>query len=545
MFDMAFEAGVSALRARDWSAAEAQFAAAAKAEPQAAGPLIGLARVHRMRGETGLARQRLEEALLREPGNPDALNNLAQILRGGQEMTAAAALLQRGLEARPEDPTILANLTGLLLEMGCAEEAVEIAEAFVARAPASAVGHTAMAEAHLSRRAFAKAEAAARAAQVQDPLHSGAKLALAQALNMQGRCIEAAAMARLAFGLRGGDAKARLCLAACLAGAGQVDEALALAQLARSAKDSPDANMVLARAAFLAGRFDLAWPALESRWAFSPTPPPHVEAPPWRGEDVAGKTIMLVAEQGVGDSVMFARYGWEIVARGGRCVLHLQDELAPLFGRLPDGIIFASRYDPKTIDYWAPTMSAPLLLGIDPPMAPPSGYLAPPVHRSPPAALAGPGVKVGLVWAGNPTHPMDHLRSMTLMELAPLFAIPNVRLFSFQRGAPAGQVAAAGLTDQICDLADESPHWGATGAALRGLDLLVSVDTGPAHVAAALGRPVWMLTASCPDWRWGAQGALTPWYPTMRLYRQAQERDWTNPVARIAVDLAAFAKSRA
>jgi tetratricopeptide (TPR) repeat protein len=543
-----FESGRAALAARDWPAAKAAFTQAAAAAPEAAGPWIGLSRVHRFTGADEQAESCLAQALAREPHNVDALNNLAQ-LRRARDPEGATALLVRAHAGRPKDATIFLNLMGLLGERRKHDHAIRLARAWLADAPGTAFVHTALAEALFGATQYEAALDAAGAALAMDAFQTGARLVAAQALDGLGRHREALTMARTAFSLRGGDVKARLVLAQCLANSGETAEALALAKLAAAASPGdPKAALTLARAAFLAGRYDLAWPAFEQRWAVSPGGPPKVPARPWRGEDVAGKTVLLVAEQGLGDTIHFARYAWEITARGGRVMLHGPDDLACLFTRAPAGIRFAGAFDPANIDYWAPLLSAPWLLGMTAPMAPPPGYVSAPAHRSPPAALAGPGVKVGLVWAGNPDHPNDALRSAGLAALSPLLATPGVLFFSLQKGAAAAQRTALGLDDMICDLAQLLGDWGDTAAALGRLDLLISVDSAPAHLAGALGRPVWIAAPFSPDWRWAPTGNAAPaseapwhqtaWYPGARIYRQSQERDWTGPAARMAADLA-------
>lgn len=483
------------------------------------------------------------EALAREPNNVDALNNLAQLKRA-RDPEGATMLLARAHAGRPKDPVVFLNLMSVLGERRKHDQAVRVAQAWLADDAAAAFVHTAMAEALLGARRYDAALEAAHAALTLDSYQTGARLVAAQALDGLGRHREAVAMARLAFSLRGGDDKARLCLAQCLANAGETGEALALAHLAAAkAPGDAAAGMTLARAAFLAQRYDLAWPAYEHRWAFAPGGALDLPIRRWRGEDVAGKTVLLVAEQGLGDTIQFARYAWAIAERGGSVVLHGQDELAVLFRRAPAAVRWAGSFDPAAVDYWAPLLSAPLLLGLPAPMAPPPGSIAPPPHRSAPALLAGPGVKVGLVWAGNPDHPNDALRSAPLAAFAPLMEAPGVLFFSLQKGPAAAQRAALGLEDVICDLAGEIADWGDAAAAIAKLDLLISVDTAPAHLAGAMGRPVWAVLPASPDWRWAARGATTPWYPSMRLYRQTTERDWSAPMATMARDLAAMAES--
>jgi tetratricopeptide (TPR) repeat protein len=533
----AFDAGLAALLSRQWTVAEAAFNEAALQRPEDPGPHIGLGRVRRMQGDLAGARTHLQKALELDPDNADALNNLAQVLRAMGLRHGAIPRLIRAHEVRPADVTIFSNLVGALCEAGRHEEAIERAQARIEADPEFLIGWVALSESLLgARKPIAAAAAAAKAVQLS-PAHSGARVALAQAYNACGRHEEAVGIARAAFAMRKGDVKARLCLSNILASAGYADEALALAQLARGPEGGDQAEMAVARAAFFAGAYDIAWPAFEARWTFSPSPAPKLPVPAWRGEDVAGKTVLLVAEQGMGDSVQFARYAWAIAKRGGRAVLHLQEDLAPLFTRLPADIRFAADFDPKSVDIWAPLLSAPVLLGMSAPMAPPPGYITAPVGKTAPTALNEPGLKVGLVWAGNPDHPNDALRSASLKALAPLLTAPGVHWVSVQHGGARAEIEALGLRTVLPDLGAGVADWGDAAACLAGLDLLISVDTAPAHVAAAMGKPVWMLTPACPDWRWGLKTPLSPWYPSLRLVRQTKAGDWSDCVGFIAAEL--------
>src|SRR5262249_21837801 len=190
-------------------------------------------------------------------------------------------------------------------------------------------------------------------------------------------------------------------------------------------------------------------------------------------------------------------------------------------------------------------MSLPRVLGVTLDTLPaPAAYL----HADPAAverwsrrlAGTGSGLKVGIVWAGNPKHAGDRRRSIALERLAPILDVPGVRFYSLQVGERAGDFARL-PPDKVVDLSSELTSYGETAAALAHLDLLVSVDTSVVHLAGALGRPCWVLVPFSPDWRWLLEREYSPWYPSLRLFRQPAPGDWDTAIARGAAELAARA----
>ena len=266
--------------------------------------------------------------------------------------------------------------------------------------------------------------------------------------------------------------------------------------------------------------------------------------PLWDGRPLGGRTILLHAEQGLGDTIQFVRYAPLVAERGGRVLLACQPSLKRLLSRL-DGVeaVLTGGDRLPTFDVQAPLMSLPYLLGTTvetiPAQIPYLGIDHELAARWAERLRDTPGLKVGLVWAGNPTNPHDRRRSMALANLAPLaaFAEQDVSLISLQKG-PAGAEAATppdGL--RLIDLGPELTDLADTAALVAQLDLVISVDTAVAHLAGALGRPVWLLVSHVHDWRWLLGRNATPWYPSMRLFHQSRPGDWQSVVSSVCTAL--------
>ncbi len=263
---------------------------------------------------------------------------------------------------------------------------------------------------------------------------------------------------------------------------------------------------------------------------------PALDGPEWDGGEIAGRTILVWAEQGLGDAIQFARYLPLLVARGARVVLACAAPLRRLLA-LPGVTVVAQDAALPPHDCWVLQMSLPLRFGTTVATIPaPGGYLSA-------AATDGQGgFRVGLAWAGNPAHRNDARRSLPTAALAPLAGMKGVGWTNLQPGGKGTELAImhrlpppqAGLTD----LAD-------TAACIAGLDLVVSADTAVAHLAGALGKKVWIMLPHAPDWRWMLGRADSPWYARARLFRQERPGDWDGVVARVAEGLRSVMEGRA
>lgn len=279
-------------------------------------------------------------------------------------------------------------------------------------------------------------------------------------------------------------------------------------------------------------------------------PPP---GPPWRGEDPAGRTILVVAEQGFGDTIQFARYAPLLAGRGARVVLAVQPPLEALAASLP-GIEAVAHGEP--LPPWhchASLLSLPHLLGGGDEIPAQVPYYHPDAARVAHwrARLdALPGLRVGLVWAGDAhrEHPtgfrVNRRRSLPLRQLAPLGSVPGVSFLSLQKNERAAEAHAPDAPFPVTDWTAELTDFADTAALVAGLDLVISVDTAVAHLAGALARPVWVLSRHGGCWRWLAGSESTPWYPTARVFHQPSRWDWDSVAGRVARELHAFASCR-
>jgi tetratricopeptide (TPR) repeat protein len=268
--------------------------------------------------------------------------------------------------------------------------------------------------------------------------------------------------------------------------------------------------------------------------------------PLWDGSSPAGKTLLVYPEQGLGDAVQFARYATLVSAAGARCVIRCPEVLAPLFTSIP-GIAQVSRDGEPLPAYDAhlPLLSLPRIFGTTGESIPAAvPYIAvPEAKRAAARETVGPFAtkrRIGVCWAGNPAHGNDRHRSIALTTLASLFAVPGIAWFSLQQGGPASQIAAARGAQNIVPLPVGIPLVD-TAALIGELDLIITVDTSIAHLAGALARPAWVLLPFAPDWRWQLGREDSPWYPTLRLFRQSRPRDWPSVIARVKAELEAFA----
>jgi tetratricopeptide (TPR) repeat protein len=296
------------------------------------------------------------------------------------------------------------------------------------------------------------------------------------------------------------------------------------------------------------GDFARGWAGYEWRWRREgELQPREFTQPQWRGETLVGKTILLHAEQGFGDSIQFIRYLPMVAEKGGKIILEIPDGLAPLVVNAVniDGIYRRGDKLPH-FDVHCPLMSLPLTFSTTIDTIPASvPYLHAPgkrarVWRDRLADMGRP--RIGLVWSGKPTHKNDHNRSIALPRLKPLLSVAGTQFVSLQREYRASDLTALDqlpirrLDDLLTDFAD-------TAAVIGELDLVIAVDTAVAHLAGAMAKPIWLLLPHIQDWRWLNGRNDSPWYPTAKLFRQPQIGDWGGAIAAMEKALAGFAKT--
>ena len=358
---------------------------------------------------------------------------------------------------------------------------------------------------------------------------------------------------------------------------GRMDEAAAsLEKALRLKPHDPLAHWNRAVVLLLRGDFDQGWPEYEWRWAQHPAARRDFQKPRWDGSNLAGRTILLHAEQGLGDTIHFIRYVPQVKQRGATVVVECQPPLVHLLARFRGFDVLVGRGSPlPAFDVQIPLLSLPAIFRTQPAsitaivpylraspalvkqwqgtlsefdyQCPPSDDINPAGdtgHRTPDA---GPPFRVGIAWQGDPTNPAQRHRSMALDHFAPLAQVPGVQLLSLQKGPGTEQLQNFGQrTGEIkfplahdfgCNLDNTSGAFMDTAAIMMNLDLMISSDTAVAHLAGALGIPVWLAIPFVPDWRWLLQREDTPWYPTMRLFRQERHGEWPGVFERMSEQL--------
>jgi tetratricopeptide (TPR) repeat protein len=324
----------------------------------------------------------------------------------------------------------------------------------------------------------------------------------------------------------------------------RLDEAQASFDHARTLKpDFADAHGHGALLRLLTGDFAGGWAQAEWRWK-SPSSgltAPNYPQPLWLGEQsIDGKTMLLRSEQGYGDSIQFCRYVPLVAARGARVILQVEEPLRQLMSGLA-GVSQCISKDQAlpAFDLHCPLLSLPLAFGTRLETIPAAtSYLSVPPQARDWRPQLGPHhrPRIGLAWSGNPQHQRDAERSIAFAGLSTLFDVPAT-FVSLQRDVRTSDQAALQGRSDILNLGPSMANFADAAALVSKLDLVIAVDTGIAHLAAALGRPVWLLLPFVPDWRWLLDRDDTPWYPTMRLFRQPARGDWEDVVARVAVEL--------
>lgn len=503
---------------------------------------LGLAMQAAGDGEAAVAE--LERATCLGPHLPSTFYNLANALRDRGEADAAIWAYRRAIGVAPDFVEALANLAGVLIDVGRSAEAAPLLERAVALRPADARLLRSLGIALRKAGNGIAAEAALRRAADLAPGDAEAWNELGGVLRERRRTTEALDCYRRACDLEPGFAPYRLNLGLAHEDEGAFADALRCYDEAlRIDPEYADARLNRTIVRLTLGHWPDAWPAEGWNALMGGDPPSASPQPRWDGGELNGKTILVRAEQGYGDTIQFVRYLPMVRARGGRVVFECQPGLVELIGlaELADEVIpmRADRRVDCDFDTQIELMTLPALFATSvssvpnrvPYLRAPDDRLRAWRRRLPEDHLP----RVALAWAGNPHHRNDANRSLRLEQLGPLFDRDDVRLFSVQKGPAADALQGRGLP--IVDLGPELRDFLDTAAVVSLMDLVVSVDTSVAHLAGALGAAVWMMIPRVPDWRWLLDRSDTPWYPTMRIYRQERQGDWAPVVRRLAGDL--------
>jgi len=502
-------------------------------DPQAAVYHCNLGLAHQALGQMDQAVAGFQQALCCRPGFPEAHNNLGAALAQMGKVDEAAIHYHEALRLRPSYAEAHNNLGNVLQQQGKLEDAT----------------------------------ARHREALRLNPNYAEAYNNLGVVLQRLGKLEEATAQCQHALRLRPDHAAAHNNLGMALRLQGKLDEAVTHFQQAlRLQPNFPDPHFNLALVWLVRGDFARGWPECEWRWTQPGFTRCAFPQPLWDGSDLGGQTILLYAEQGLGDTLHFIRYASLVRQRGGKVIVECQPVLLPLLAGV-SGIdrLAAHGSALPEFDVQAPLLSLPRIfqtvLDTIPATVPYLHAMDKLVshwrRESRKSEVGSPKSEevqltsdirhptsdflVGIAWQGNPGFLHDRLRSIPLAHFARLARVEGIQLISLQKGPGTDQLRAMADQCPVHDLGDGldegSGAFMDTAAVMKNLDLVISSDTVVPHLAGALGVPVWVALALAPDWRWLLQRADCPWYPTMRLFRQSRPGDWDEVFERIAKEL--------
>lgn len=464
------------------------------------------------RGQTGAAIDAFRRCLSLAPNHAGCLYNLGNALRQAGKPVEAVDSFLGCLRIVPDFSPAYVNLADTLRHLGMLEQAEMVAQESVQRLPDLPEAWICLANVLHDRAEYERAAALYTEALARSPHHAGALTSLGNTLHALGRLTDALEAH---------------------------DRAVA------AEPDNPDFHFNRATARLAVGDFTGGWEDYEWRRQ-RPQCTQRGFGEPWRGEDITGQTILLHADQGLGDTLQFVRYAPMVAARGCRVVLEVQPSLVRLLRGLPGVAAVVARGDalPK-FDANCPLLSLPRAFATTLSTIPAGN---PYLHADPEATdawrtrLPPDGLRVGLVWAGAShrddvgSNLIDSRRSIAVSALASLADISGVHLVSLQKHEPGlSQPPCLPLIDPMGDVS----HFADTAALVANLDLVITVDTSVAHLAGGMGRPVWLLSRADGCWRWLHHRDDSPWYPTMRIYRQERPYDWGAVIAHVHQDLAA------
>jgi Flp pilus assembly protein TadD len=557
----------------DYDAALAIYRALLQSYPGNAQVLGLLGSACRMSGDTEEAVDSLAQAVAAAPLRIDLKAEYGLALAEADRHEEAADLLEDllpALAAQQQDAGVVyAALGDACLGIERLYEAVGYYRTAIAKEPDNAAASvnlgTALQRLGRHKEAIAAYEAALRL----EPSNLGAMTNLGVALQETGQVEDSLALLKCAAALAPNDPGVRTDLAVTLLRAGDttgaedaLNRAIAsdssygrawsnlgnllqsrrLPAEARMAHESalaidrndPDFHWNYAITLLLDGELQEGFAEYEWRRKIPGFGQKQITGPAWDGSKPRGRTILLYAEQGLGDTIMFSRYAPLLARTGAAVVLAVPEKLAPLLATLDGPVkIVSSLDDVEYYDWQAPLMSLPHLMGTTLRTIPGNvPYLSVPPGTESPLPASQAGSRIGLVWAGNPENPDARNRSISLETLRPLFEVAGVEWISLQIGGARRQILETGV-----DMHDLAPDLSATAAAIVDLDLVITIDTSIAHLAGALGRPFWLLLSYAPDWRWLLDRDDTPWYPTARLFRQPAPGDWTSVVNEVRHEL--------
>lgn len=491
--------------------AEALFRGVLDEAPESFPAVYGLGKTLKRQGRVAEAEGQLRAAIALHPDSLGVLNELGDLLRTRQGYSEAESLLRRARIIAPADLQSAITLSIVLHEQGRPEEAIAVASHGLLWDPNSVGARTNIARSLIVLGNYEAAERLCRSVLQDSPEHAIANVNLGLVLLKTGRPVEAVAHFRQAIATLPSYDLAKYNLAVTL---------------------------------LLLGHYEEGWALHESRWQSvlkQHAATRNLGRPHWDGASFPDKTLLIHWEQGFGDTLQFIRYALLAAERGGRVIVVVQKPLVRLLEEI-DGIEVVSEV-PEGFDFFCHMLSLPRVFGTtlnSIPAAP--SYVQPPSDARRHWARwfdkrggSSGKIRIGVAWAGNVSHINDIARSIAFDDLAPLWEIEGVQWVLLQMDGKGPDVVDAVRTNGWLDPMGDVRDYGDTAAIIELLDLVISVDTSVVHLAGALGKPVWAMLPFDPDWRWARQYPdSSPWYPSMRLFRQEALGEWHPVIRRVA-----------
>jgi tetratricopeptide (TPR) repeat protein len=497
------------------------------------------------RGDAPMAMRYFQRAVAARPDFPDALNNLAGLHLHLGKPKEALAVVQRALSAHGEFIPGLLTCARAQHHLGDSAAAIATFERLDALNPEDKGYEYNWAESLMTLGRYAEAESRYAAFLRFDPDNLDARCLHAQSLKAQGRFTEALAELDEILSANPDFIPALVQSGDALQALGDTTAAIERFRKAISIQpDHAEAHFNLGVSLLTFGAFHEGWREYAWRFrmdAYAGFMPP-ASAPLWTGEPLEGKSILMFAEQGLGDTLQFARYATMLSDRGAVVSCQCSASVADIIATI-DGVadIYTFEHVPPIVDYQISMMELPRLFDTTADTVPAQvGYL-----RSPKDTFrVAKRPSIGIVWQGNPAHKNDAYRSLPLARFEAVLGMKAGSFYSLQVGDGVRQIAALGWQDRIEDMSSHLVTFADTADIMSKLDLVISVDTSVAHLAGGLGVPVWVLLPTIADWRWGREGEETCWYRSMRLFRQQRLGEWDTVFAELEQALAGFFADR-
>jgi tetratricopeptide (TPR) repeat protein len=540
--DALISQAASALHAGNLVDAERIYQRVLRARPRQFDAIHGL-------GLVALGSERFDEAVAiftraaRLRTTAELLTNLgtARLFLGQSEMALECYL--RAIELKGDSVSALSNMCTVLCSLGRHAEALDPFAKVVQLTPGEATVHLRYATTllHLGRNeeALVEFDIAIRLGAPGAPVHLGR----GNSLMALGRPEDALASYDEAVRLDSQYPEAHQNRGGALLELHRQDDALASLQTAIALRpDYAEAHFNLAIQLLLNGDYARGWAEYEWRKRLpDPLGYREYDQPAWTGqEDISGKTLLVYSEQGFGDTIQFVRFVPALERLGATVVLDIQPGLETIFRSIGPGVQFISDPDkPASFDFHCALLSLPAALGVSLDRVSGEAYLSADKKSAETwlAKIPASGVpRIGLAWSGSPTHKNDHKRSIPLATLAPLLNEP-IHWISLQKAVRPEDAMAVADNSRLNLTGDALVDFAATAALIETLDLVITVDTSVAHLAGAMGKPVWLMVATDVDWRWLKDRSDSPWYDSVRIFRQRQAGDWVDVVCRVHEEL--------